>query len=247
VAGPREWYEEIASTQDRAIALARAGAEEGTRVVAARQTAGRGRLDHRWESPGGGLHLSIVLDAANDGSGLLPLALGGVLAERFARMTGRPIVLKWPNDVLLVDVGRPSRKLAGILVDRISIARRGTVAIAGIGVNVRVDPTQYPAELRPRIVGLADLLAVPPALERVEEIVAEEALRAADEMRSRGGRDRMLALCRRLLWGVGRRATLDGRPVGIIRRLGAEGELRTEVAGEEVAIRAGDLRVDESG
>jgi BirA family transcriptional regulator, biotin operon repressor / biotin---[acetyl-CoA-carboxylase] ligase len=245
VAGPREWYEEIGSTQDRAIELARRGAEEGTRVVAARQTAGRGRLDHRWESPGGGLHLSIVLAAPDPATGLLPLALGGILAQRFGELTARPLALKWPNDVLLVPLGSPVRKLAGILVDRIAVPGRAPVAVAGIGVNVRVDPRSYPPELRSRIVGLAELLPAA-GLDAVEEIVIGSALEVAAELRTSSGPERMLALCRRLLWGVGHRATIDGRPVGTLRGLGPDGELRTELAGREVAIRAGDLRVDEA-
>jgi len=42
------------STNADVEALARAGASEGTSVVADQQTAGRGRLDRTWESPPGG-------------------------------------------------------------------------------------------------------------------------------------------------------------------------------------------------
>lgn len=51
--GPREFYEVVDSTQDRAIELARSGAAEGTLVVARTQRLGRGRLDHGWWSPAG--------------------------------------------------------------------------------------------------------------------------------------------------------------------------------------------------
>lgn len=245
LAATREWYEVVASTQDRALELARAGAEEGTRVVARRQTAGRGRLDHRWESPGGGLHLSIVLASPGPPTGILPLALGAALAEALGRQAQFPLAVKWPNDVLAVPPGVPSRKLAGILVDRVPSPRFGSAAVAGIGVNLVVDPSAYPAELRPRIVGLDELMHPAPSREEVERTVVRAALLASSRSRTTGGREELLALCRRHLWGVGRRAWVDGRPVGRIVALGDEGELWVEEGGERVAIRTGDLRVEE--
>src|SRR5207302_7992072 len=56
------WLEEVDSTQRVARELARAGAPEGTTVIAERQTAGRGRLGRQWRSPAGvSLYCSIVL------------------------------------------------------------------------------------------------------------------------------------------------------------------------------------------
>ena len=47
------YYEQLDSTNLKALELAKQGAVEGTVVVAARQTAGRGRLRRKWESPEG--------------------------------------------------------------------------------------------------------------------------------------------------------------------------------------------------
>jgi BirA family biotin operon repressor/biotin-[acetyl-CoA-carboxylase] ligase len=55
------FYDELASTSDTAKALAAAGAPHGTAIAARRQTAGRGRLGRRWESPPGNLYVSFVL------------------------------------------------------------------------------------------------------------------------------------------------------------------------------------------
>lgn len=49
------------STMERAHALVREGAGEGTLVFAARQTQGRGRMGRRWESPEGGAYFSLIL------------------------------------------------------------------------------------------------------------------------------------------------------------------------------------------
>ena len=56
-----EVHQELASTQERARELARAGTPHGTLVVAGVQTGGRGRLGRHWGSPEGGLWMSLVL------------------------------------------------------------------------------------------------------------------------------------------------------------------------------------------
>ena len=54
------WLEETDSTNRVAQELARAGAAEGTAVVAEGQTAGRGRLGRTWASPEGGACLASL-------------------------------------------------------------------------------------------------------------------------------------------------------------------------------------------
>ena len=54
-------YESLKSTSDKAKELAVTGASHGTVIVAATQTGGRGRKDHSFFSPEGGLYMSIVL------------------------------------------------------------------------------------------------------------------------------------------------------------------------------------------
>src|SRR5206468_2096604 len=79
------WLEEVDSTQRVARELARAGAPEGTTVIAERQTAGRGRLGRQWHSPAGlNLYCSIVLRPPLAPSAVPRLALvaGGAVARR---------------------------------------------------------------------------------------------------------------------------------------------------------------------
>jgi BirA family transcriptional regulator, biotin operon repressor / biotin---[acetyl-CoA-carboxylase] ligase len=55
-------FDTIDSTNRYLVEEARAGAPEGVVVVAAHQTAGRGRLGRRWEAPAGtNLLLSVLL------------------------------------------------------------------------------------------------------------------------------------------------------------------------------------------
>jgi len=244
--GPREYHTEIASTQERAIALARDGADAGTRVVAARQTRGRGRLNHVWESPRGGLYLSLVLPAPSDHLSLLPLALGARLADALGRRFRVPVRVKWPNDLMVAGTaGTPGRKLGGVLVDLVPSPRLGTAAVAGIGLNVDADPEEFPASLQGRLASLAEFAPEPVALGEVEEIVVAGALAAAEALHDADGAEESLALCRAFLYGVGRRASVDGQELGTVAALGDEGELWLDAGTHRVAIRAGDLRLEE--
>lgn len=110
----------VTSTQDLAREL-----PVGTIVVADHQTAGRGRLDRRWDAPAGtALLVSFVLEPAP----VLSLAAGVAAAEA----CGPGVRLKWPNDLLLGE-----RKLGGVLVE----VTRGK-AVCGIGVNLTWAPPE---------------------------------------------------------------------------------------------------------
>jgi len=123
----------VTSTNDEAKRLARAGATEGTVVVAARQEGGRGRLGRTWESPEGGAYFSAILRP-----GVLPTAVSCLalvvalgVADGLAKL-GVQTGLKWPNDVLL-----DGRKLAGILLEMSAEADKVEWVVAGVGINVR--------------------------------------------------------------------------------------------------------------
>lgn len=127
--------ESVTSTQEVARDL-----PIGSMVVADHQTAGRGRLDRRWEAPhGSALLASFVLRPR----ALLSLAAGVAAAEA----CGPDVRLKWPNDLVLED-----RKLGGILVEVVRDR-----AVAGIGINLSWAPPGAARLDRPRDVVLADL------------------------------------------------------------------------------------------
>jgi len=108
----------VTSTQEAAREL-----PIGSVVVADHQTAGRGRLDRRWESsPGTALLVSFVLRP----NPLLSLAAGVAAAEA----CGSGVRLKWPNDLLL-----GGAKLGGILVEATP-----SKAICGVGINLAWSP-----------------------------------------------------------------------------------------------------------
>ncbi|MGD0718880.1 MAG: biotin--[acetyl-CoA-carboxylase] ligase [Thermoplasmata archaeon] len=244
--GSREVYATLPSTQDRAIELARAGAPDGTCVVARHQSAGRGRRDHTWESPIGGLYLSLIVRAPEAHRSLVSLAIGAGLHEAIAHHFGVATALKWPNDLLIRTPAGPPRKLSGIVIDEVASPSLGTVDVAGIGVNVRLDREQMSAPLRAPTASLGDFIDPPPPLEEVEEVAASAAIRSVRQLDTAAGARSALSRCRAVLYGVGRRAWIDGVPSGIIQGIGDEGELVVAHGSARFAIRAGDLRVEES-
>jgi BirA family transcriptional regulator, biotin operon repressor / biotin---[acetyl-CoA-carboxylase] ligase len=131
---PRLHLRAVDSTSDRARELALAGAPHGALVTATEQPAGRGRQGRVWTSqPGAALTMSVVL---REPPPLLPL----IAAVAVAESCGEEARIKWPNDVLV-----SGRKVAGILAE--GRPHEGW-AVLGIGVNVAVDVSGLPEELR---------------------------------------------------------------------------------------------------
>lgn len=138
VLGRKVYYKKTtASTNDDAME-----GRYGDLFVADAQSAGRGRLDHKWFSPPGlNLYCSLVLDVSGlepETVSTLPLVAGLAAAETADCFYGGVSLVKWPNDVLAEGM-----KICGILC-RLS----GTLATAGIGINV--NETQFPEELSGR-------------------------------------------------------------------------------------------------
>lgn len=155
---------------------ARAG-RPGDVFTADFQTAGRGRLDHKWLSePGENLMMSVVLDVADlppEHIATLPLAVGlAVLRGLSPFLRGlSPCRLKWPNDVLV-----DGRKLAGILCER-----QGDVVIAGLGVNVK--QRKFAVDIEKRATSLALLSSSSGSVPTVAA-VRDAILAALDEVYS---------------------------------------------------------------
>jgi len=238
----RECYPELPSTQDRAIELARAGAEEGTVVVARRQSRGRGRGQRSWESPHGGLYLSVVLRPPSVPA-LLPLAIGAEIADTFSMEYGVRLRVKWPNDLLTVDASGAPRKLAGVLVDVVPAPDGGPAAVVGIGVNVIRPGAELSRDVSARAVALDELTAAPVHLEALERLVADAAVRAGRLLSVAGSAGAVLARVRGLLYGVGEPVTVDGEPVGMLRTVSDSGALEVVGSTGLRTIHAGDVHV----
>ena len=193
-AGRISYVATASSTNDVALRLAAAGADDGTTVLAGGQTAGRGRQGRRWFSPpGAGLYFSLVLR----GGGAAPVTLmaGVAVAEGVRAVTGLPAEIEWPNDVVV----RPppaararggARKLAGVLTEASRLRGVADAVVVGIGINI--ERVRYPAEVAGRASSLAAEVDGP--VDRAAVLV--EVLAALARWRrvlAEGGSPRMLA------------------------------------------------------
>jgi BirA family biotin operon repressor/biotin-[acetyl-CoA-carboxylase] ligase len=239
------WLESTASTNDVASRLAEDGAEEGTTVVAEMQTAGRGRHGRVWFSPpGAGLYVSVIVrpggDLANDENptALLTLASGVAIAEAVRGVTGLPVEIKWPNDVVI-----GGRKLAGVLTEAVVQAGALQFVIVGFGVNLL--PSTYPRELASRVTSIEAETTRP--IDRalmLAEILAALGERYAD---LRAGRfDAILSAWRQLAASLpGARVEWDS-PAGVVRGLAQDidrhGALLVRAGGKVERVVSGEVR-----
>lgn len=242
--GPRYCFERVESTQALARAHAqRFGAQPAT-FVATRQDRGVGRLDHTWASPEGGLYLSAVTRVPPVRPELVTLGVAASLGQSLRTRFDVPLGLRWPND-LVVASPSGSRKLAGVLVDRVD-GPAGSALAVGVGVNVVGGPESLPPALRASSVFLSDLTRASPSPAEVEPLVVAAIDRTIARLRSEEEARRVVAECRALLVGIDRPVWVDGSPSGTARALGDDGALWVEVGEEWRPIRAGSVNFEAS-
>jgi BirA family biotin operon repressor/biotin-[acetyl-CoA-carboxylase] ligase len=134
-------FDSVTSTMDVARREAENGALEGTVVVAECQTDARGRFGRQWISAeGGSLSLSVVLYPSIGKLQRLSIATSVAVLRSIHRVTGLSPTLKWPNDVRL-----SGKKTCGILVEAVIRGEVDGFAIVGVGINVNIQLTLYPA------------------------------------------------------------------------------------------------------
>jgi BirA family biotin operon repressor/biotin-[acetyl-CoA-carboxylase] ligase len=239
------YFHEIGSTNDVAALAAEQGEPDGTLVIAAAQTAGRGRLGRTWFSPpGAGLYVSTILrDPAV--SRWLTLAGGVAVAEGIRHATALPVQLKWPNDVVAVADGAfaARRKVAGILAEASSGAEGLQYVVIGFGINLRAGA--FPPGLGDRATALELELGRPVDAARVLVDVLTALNRAVCDVR-RGAVADLLARWRALAPSSMGAAiewdTPDGIRRGTTAGLGADGALLVRDAGGVERIISGEVR-----
>lgn len=127
-------YEKLDSTNDTAWRLGEEGLPEGTCVFAEYQKKGRGRLGRGWVSPKNkDILLSVLLRPKLSPQEVPRMTLAAALSVTRAvkAITGVPVGIKWPNDVLYKE-----KKLCGILTEMCTKNGRVRFVVLGIGLNV---------------------------------------------------------------------------------------------------------------
>ncbi len=120
---------------------------KGLVVHAQRQTKGIGRKGRTWEY-GIGKHLFCSFVIHHDAKivknvSSYPLLIGLAVYNSLIKLNCKNISLKWPNDVLI-----NRKKVSGILCQGKPITNKNHVIIAGIGVNISGNSTQFSNILR---------------------------------------------------------------------------------------------------
>jgi BirA family biotin operon repressor/biotin-[acetyl-CoA-carboxylase] ligase len=159
-------FGQVDSTQNIAQRLAEEGASEGTLVIAEQQLQGRGRMGRAWISPAGkGVWMSLVLrpQIPLPFTPQLTLLAAVSLCRSLRRLTGLDIGIKWPNDLLI-----GGKKISGILLESSAEEERLRYVIAGIGISVNLDASDYSEETLERAVSLK--MALGKEVDRAEVI-----------------------------------------------------------------------------
>ena len=177
-------WQRVTSTNDLAARAARSRSNHGLVVMAEEQTAGRGRRDRHWFAPPqSSILMSVLLFAPERirNTALLTSLAAVAVAEIVIEMTGLPARIKWPNDVRL-----EGRKICGILVEDFAPRRTkstgaspsevsgGTgqthqrrtagacrATVIGVGINVNIDPRDFPRKLETPATSLSAHLGRP--------------------------------------------------------------------------------------
>ncbi len=123
-------------------------------IISDRQTAGKGRLGRRFESPAGsGLYMSFVFRPDFDIRRSLNVTMAAAVGtcRAIENVTGKKPGIKWVNDLYLND-----RKVCGILTEAQTDLETGTIGrlITGIGINCY--PGSFPEEIRSIAGSIAD-------------------------------------------------------------------------------------------
>ncbi|MEM0492475.1 MAG: biotin--[acetyl-CoA-carboxylase] ligase [Candidatus Thermoplasmatota archaeon] len=143
-------YDRVDSTNRIAKDKVKNGADEGTIILALTQDKGRGRYNRVWESPLGGLYLSIILrpNIPVNKAHLLSLTTSIATADTVKKYKLSPSIV-WPNDIYI-----DNRKIAGILSESEVTGEELKYVVIGIGLNVNTRLDDYSDGLKPYVTSL---------------------------------------------------------------------------------------------
>ncbi len=132
----------VESTNKTARELARKGAQEGTAVVALRQTAGKGRLGRSFLSLKGGVYLSIILrpQILPEDTLYITVAAAVAAARAIESISNKKCEIKWVNDIYI-----SGKKVCGILTEgEFTSEGRLDFAVLGVGINLFAPKGDFP-------------------------------------------------------------------------------------------------------
>ena len=232
--------DELESTNVRAKELAQLGGAHGQVVLARRQSSGRGRLQRQWESPRGGLWMSVVLrpNLSLADASKITLAASVAIVDAIEELYSLRIGIKWPNDLLVNGL-----KIAGILGEVVGEWNSVQTLILGMGINVnfpreRLSPLLNATTLFEILKDDVDLnILAATILKHLEKQVISLENKAFEELRVRW-LERAVGLGEEV-------RILRGEQViqGIFKGITIDGALLLETGKGEISFSAGEVQL----
>lgn len=148
-------FDEVSSTNTVAKFLAMNKVANGSVILSEKQTDARGRSGKSWESPEGGIWLSMIIQPNVDYSKLplITIATGVAVAKAIERTGIKNAEIKWPNDIMIHD-----KKVCGILTEAVTQFNTIENVIIGVGIDANIDIKDFPEELQNGTTTIADEL-----------------------------------------------------------------------------------------
>ena len=243
--GKRVYYfEEIDSTQNFAQNIAADKKENGTIIIAEKQTSGRGRLDRKWTSPKGGIWFSLIIHPKFDvsSSTLIPILSAVALSKSIKSVLDIETEVKWPNDITM-----NGKKVAGVLVDASFQTNSIDYLILGIGINFDIDAKKLEKRLTktPNFYGIDSLRGkenkTPPKTLLKEFLLQfEKNLFQLDK----GEKSKIVKEWTKRAAGIGKKITINtsnGKISGISQGIDNDGALKIKTKNETKKIYVGDV------
>ena len=219
----------------------------GMCLAAELQTAGRGRRGRVWQSAlGASLTFSLLwrFESGAASLGGLSLAVGLAVANAL-RALGIDAELKWPNDIVVDD-----QKLGGILIETQGDMLGPTVAVIGIGLNVRL-PESIRLAIDQPVTDIAtvsaDAAVTSPALNRntLLPAILIQLVAVLDQFQ-RGGFSSLRDQWRALHSHQGCRVNVQGAAESFVARVidvSEDGALIVERDGARLALTAAEISI----
>ena len=243
--GKRVYYfEEIDSTQNFAQNIAADKKENGTIIIAEKQTSGRGRLDRKWTSPKGGIWFSLIIHPKFDvsSSTLIPILSAVALSKSIKLVLGLETEVKWPNDITM-----NGKKVAGVLVDASFQTNSIDYLILGIGINFDIDAKKLEKRLTktPNFYGIDSLRGkedkTPP-----KKLLKEFLLQFEKNLfqLDKGEKSKIIKEWTKRAAGIGKKITINtsnGKISGISQGIDNDGALKIKTRNEIKKIYVGDV------
>jgi len=243
--GKRVYYfEEIDSTQNFAQNIAADKKENGTIIIAEKQTSGRGRLDRKWTSPKGGIWFSLIIHPKFDvsNSTLIPILSAVALSKSIKSVLDIETEVKWPNDITM-----KGKKVAGVLVDASFQTNSIDYLILGIGINFDIDAKKLEKRLSktPNFYGIDSLRGkenkTPPKTLLKEFLLEFEKKLFQLE---KGEKSNIIKEWTKKAAGIGKKITINtsnGKISGISQGIDNDGALKIKIRNKIQKIYVGDV------